>query len=278
MPLGQRRPVSAHQQRQMAIGRRSQAQRLEHQQLPRRVGQVIFAAQHVRDVHLGIVDGVAEEERRAAVGAPQDEIADVIRGEALRSVHHVVELDHATVGHAKARGRRDALRALAHPRLGGQLAAGARITRRPAGGELRLAGQIELQRRAVAGIGEPTRIQRGRMARVDRSTARLVVLLTRGGGPLFHGRRWSRIPFEPHPAQIVHQRRGVELLAALGVRILDAQDEATAVVACEQPAEQRGTRVAEVQLAGGTGSESCGDAAVKHRRSLRESNRAPQLR
>ena len=67
--------------------------------------------------------------------------------------------------------------------------------------------------------------------------------------------------------------RGVGLLAALGVRILDAQDEAPAVVAREQPAEQRGARVAEMQLARGTGCETGGDGAVGHRRILRESDR-----
>ncbi len=181
MPLGQRRAVRAHQQRQVAVGRRAQAQRLEHQQLPRRVGQVIFAAQHVRDAHLGIVDGIAEEKRRAAVGAPQDEIADVVGGEALRAVHHVVELDHVCPSGTRNRVVGEMPCALLRTRASGrQLAAGTGITRRPAGGELRLARQIEFQRRAVAGIGEPARIQRGRMARVDRSAPRLVVFLARG--------------------------------------------------------------------------------------------------
>ena len=134
----------------MSVGRRAQLERLEHQQLARRVGEVILAAQHVRDAHLRIVDGIAEEERGAAIGAPQDEVADVVGREALRSVHHVVELDAPPGGHAKPRGRRDALRALAHARLGRQLAAGAGITRWTAGGELRLARQVEFERRAVA--------------------------------------------------------------------------------------------------------------------------------
>ena len=151
----------------MPVRGRAQLERLEHQQLARRVGQVILAAQHVGDAHLRIVDGIAEEERRAAIGAPQDEVADVVGGEALRSVHHVVELDAPAGGHAKPRGGRDALGALAHARLGRQLAAGAGITRRTPGGELRLARQVQFERRAVAGIREAARIERGRVARVD---------------------------------------------------------------------------------------------------------------
>ena len=179
MTLGERRAIRAHQQREMAVGGRAQLQRLEHQQLARRVGQVIFATQHVRDAHLRIVDGIAEEERRAAIGAPQDEVADVVGREALRAVHHVVELDAPAGGHAKPRRRRDALRALAHARLGRQLAAGAGITRRTPGRELRLARQVEFERRAVTRVREATRIERGRMARVDASAARLVIFLTR---------------------------------------------------------------------------------------------------
>ena len=94
------------------------------------------------------------------------------------------------------------------------------------------------------------------MARVDRAAARLVVFLA--------GLRAARtrIPLQPHPLQVLHQRGGVGLLAALGIRVLDAQDEAPAVVAREQPAEQRGTRIAEMELARGAGSEAGGDGAL----------------
>jgi hypothetical protein len=150
----------------MAVRGRAQAQGFEHQQLARRVGQVIFTAQHVRDAHLGIVDGIAEEERRAAIRAPQDEVADVVGGETLRAVDHVVEFHEPARGHAKPRGRRYALGALADARLGRQIATGSGISGRPAGRQLRLARQIQLERRAIAGISEPIRIQAGRMPRV----------------------------------------------------------------------------------------------------------------
>ena len=256
MAFRQRRAVCAHQQRQVAVGGRTQLQRFENQQLARRIGEVVFTAQHVRDTHLGIIDGIAEKERRAAVGTPQDEIADVVGGEALGTVHHVIEFHAPAVGHAEPRRRRDALRALAHARFGGEFPAGSGITWRAAGGELRLARQIQLERRAVAGIREPAGIERGRMSRVDLAATRLPVFLAGLGAAR------TRIPLQPHPLQILHQRRGVGLLAAFGIRVLDAQNEAPAVVAREQPAEQRSTCVAEMELARGAGSEACGDGSL----------------
>jgi cyclophilin family peptidyl-prolyl cis-trans isomerase len=52
--------------------------------------------------------------------------------------------------------------------------------------------------------------------------------------------------------------------AAFGVRVLDAQHETAAMVAGEKPAEKRGARVAEVQLARGTRGEARGDAGCGH--------------
>ena len=41
------------------------------------------------------------------------------------------------------------------------------------------------------------------------------------------------------------------LAAALGIRVLDAQDEAPAAVARQQQVEERGARIPQVQLPGG---------------------------
>ena len=77
-------------------------QGIEQHELARRIGEVIVAAQDVRDAHDRVVDGVAEEERSGAVLAADDEIADVVRGESLRAVHQVDEFDrHGPRGTAK---------------------------------------------------------------------------------------------------------------------------------------------------------------------------------
>ena len=85
------------------------------QELARRIGQMILAAQHVRDPHARIVHGIAEEERRGAVGAPHDEVADVVAQEALRAVHEIDEFDALAQRHAETQ-RRSAGPALAAAR------------------------------------------------------------------------------------------------------------------------------------------------------------------
>src|SRR6185295_4707315 len=96
-----------------AIHRRAQAERLHDHELTWSIGQVIFATQDVRDAHARVVHGIREEERRRAVGAANDEIADVVAQVSLLAVHEIREFDALAERHAEARGRRDALRPLA---------------------------------------------------------------------------------------------------------------------------------------------------------------------
>ena len=89
----------------MAIARHRQAECLEQQDLPRRVGEVVVAAQHERHAHRRVVQRVAEEERDAAIRAADHEVADVVAREALRAVDQVVELDEAPGRHAEPQRR-----------------------------------------------------------------------------------------------------------------------------------------------------------------------------
>ena len=77
--LRQRRAVLAHQQSHVAVAGAAHAQGIQHHELARRIGEMVVAAQHLGDSHDGIIDGIAKEERGAAVVAPDDEIADVAR-------------------------------------------------------------------------------------------------------------------------------------------------------------------------------------------------------
>src|SRR6185312_8280809 len=129
----------------MAVARGRQAERLENQQLPRRVREVIFPAQHLGDAHASVVDCIAEEERRRAVGPPNDEVANVIREKTLRPMHEVQKLDAAAGGNAEASRRRATDLPLLRALLRRELAASSGIARRPTGGELRFAGNLELE-------------------------------------------------------------------------------------------------------------------------------------
>src|SRR5207248_8773903 len=60
----------------------------------------------------------------------------------------------------------------------------------------------------------------------------------------------ARVPVDAEPAQVRHERGGVRLATALGVGVLDAQQETPPAAARQQQVEQRGARVPQVQLAG----------------------------
>ena len=64
------------------------------------------------------------------------------------------------------------------------------------------------------------------------------------------------VPVEPEPAERLEDQRLGARDVALLVRVLDAQDEGAAGVACREPREEGGADGAEVQRAGGRGRES----------------------
>ena len=105
MPLRQRRTVFSHQEPKMSVGGAAHAERIQQHQLTRRVGQMVIAAQYLRHAHGGIIHCVAKKERRRAVFAANDEIADVVGRKTLRSVNSVCEFNDLIDGHGKAQRR-----------------------------------------------------------------------------------------------------------------------------------------------------------------------------
>ena len=122
--------------------------------------------------------------------------------------------------------------------------ASARIARRLARGELGLATDLDLKRRAVARIDAPHGREPIERLTINVATLGLLDDLT--------------IPSEPKPLQVVLQLRGELGLAALGVGIFDAQQEATAISSCEQPVKERRSRIAQMQFAARTRGETGG--------------------
>ncbi len=76
MALRQLAAVGAEDQRVVRVGGRRRAEGGEHEELARRVGQVVVAADDVTDRHLMIVDDGREVVAGGAVGAHDDEVAD----------------------------------------------------------------------------------------------------------------------------------------------------------------------------------------------------------
>ena len=119
--LGELLAVLAVQQRQVRVERRLRAQRLEHEQLLGRVGEVVLAAHDVRDAGVEVVDGDGEVVEDAAVGAGDDGVVEVHVGERRVAADEVVDDGRALVGDAQAH-RADVLRLAAKPAVGAVLA------------------------------------------------------------------------------------------------------------------------------------------------------------
>ena len=99
--LGELLAVQAVQQRQVRVERRLRAERLEHEQLLGRVGEVVLAAHDVRDAGVEVVDGDGEVVEDAAVGAGDHRVVEVHVGERRVAADEVVDDGRALVGDAQ---------------------------------------------------------------------------------------------------------------------------------------------------------------------------------
>jgi hypothetical protein len=213
------RAVGAGDQRDVTVMRHAQLERLEQQDLARRVGQMIFAAQHVRHAHQRVVDSVAEKELRASVSAPHDEVTDIVAGKLLRTAHEVAELYTPASRHAESQGRRQSTPTPLVALSFGQVAAGPRVSWRSPRGELRAARDVELEWRTKAGIGQALGLQSREMTGIDRTALRLPV-----GRQLRRGSRL--VPGETEPAQIRDLPLEELLAAPFEIGVFDPQQEA----------------------------------------------------
>ena len=223
------RAVGLEDERDVGVLRGRDAEGLEELEMLRGVGEVVFAADHVRDLHLDVIDDVDEVEDRFAVGAEDHEVAVFDAGD--------LAADHVVQHH---RGGVDLLVILlqvvvvsggagafeAEP-PGAVLLVGAAL-----GGELLQLGLVEL------------------------GTLRLEV-----GTVLTAGFR-AFVPIHAQPAHRVedHLQEGVGV--ALLVGVLDAEDELTSRVAGVEPVEQGRPGASDVEEAGGAGGEA--DADLGH--------------
>ncbi len=151
--LGQRRAVRADEQREVTVARRAHPECLEHQQLARRVGQMVFAAQGMRDAHQRIIHGVGKEECGRTVFTADDKIADVGAIDLLRTMNEIIEDQLPIARHPKPqRGRRAGGEAAGDfARI--ELRTGSGVARRPARGQLRPTAEFKFLAAAEARIG-----------------------------------------------------------------------------------------------------------------------------
>ena len=212
------------------------AQRAQHVHLPRRVVQVIVAADHVRDAHVHVVDDDAEVIGGRAVRAGDDEIVELGVLERDGAVHEIFDHDRAVQRILEAHHRLHAGTRL------GAIAADAGIARLFLARGLLRAHLLQLLLGAVAVIRGAGREHLRDHFAIAIEALRLVV------------RAFVRV--EPQPLHALEDDAHGLVGGALAVRVLDTQNELAAVAARIQPAEKRRAHATDVQQAGGARGEA----------------------
>ncbi len=208
--------------------------------LRRRVGHVVGAAHDMGHAHLGVVDHAREGVEDLPVPPDQDRVRDARRVDGDRPEDAVRPLNAALVeleapDTRAPLGTKPLLLRLVEPERG------AVVDRRPPHVELLLALQVEL-RRPLERLVEASRLPQpvgGRGVAVETL-----------GLPL------DPVPGEAEPVQILLDRVDIFLLRSLRVGIVEAQDEGPPGLPRDQPVEQRGAQVADMDVARGRGREA----------------------
>ena len=217
--------------------RRRAAERFEHLDLGRAVRDMVLAADDVGDGEVEVVDHAGEQIEPAAVGAADDGVADQRRVELLVAADEVVPLDRRGVVEAEAPVRGDAF---GDGRVGGL----ALIDRRQAAAEQHLAAEVEFFGGFVAGVDAARRLQPLELALVEGEALGLA-----DGG----------VGLEAEPGEVGVDRLDERFGRALGVGVVDPQQELAALRQREQGIVERGADIADVEPAGRRRGEAGGD-------------------
>ncbi len=200
------------------------------------------------DAHQRVVGGVGEGVERLAVRTHDDEVLHVLGAERDVAAHEVGERP-VVRGHLEPDHRLAPLGLEGHLLLGRQVAVQPVVAARPPLGPGLLATLLELVGRVVGLVGEAGVQQPLGDVGVDVHPLGLPVRPVR---PADLG---ALVPVEAEPVHDVDEELVRLLAVAGGVGVLDAEDEPSAVVPGERPAEQRGARHADVRIAGGRRAE-----------------------
>ena len=220
----------------MGKDRARPAHRVEHLRLPRGVGQVVVAPDHVRDAHVVVVHHHRQHVGRRPVRAQQHHVVELVVAERHVALHRV--LDHRL---AVARGAQ----ADREGRVGA--GRGVRVAPRACKGLVRMrrAPRLDLGGRGVAGVGAAVRHHLARDLGVAGGARELADGLA--------------VPVKAEPRQPLQDRLRRFGRGTRAVGILDPQQEPAAPRACVEPVEQRGARAADMQIAGRRGRKARDD-------------------
>ena len=228
------------------------AKRFVDEDLARGVREVVVATDNVRDVHECIVADHGEVIGGRAIGAHQDHVVHHVCREAHVAIDRIIEFDRTmTERYFQAPNMGlsciDARLCL----FGREAAAGAVVARIAAFG--RFGGStflVELLLCAEARVDHATFFQALERICVGVETLGLKV---RAMVAAYFG---AFVPVEAEPAHRAQDDLLVLFGGALGVGVLDAQDEIAIVSTCECPVINGCARAADVELSGRRGSET----------------------
>ena len=232
----------------MAEGGHLEAEGVVEQNLLGRVGNMVVAAEHMGHAHVMVVHHHGEVVGGHTVGTAEHHVVKFGNIHGNGALHHVVEHDAALVGHAQA-----------HHAAGtcgkASVAALAVVAGLFPSGAGHFTHGFHFFGRAVAPVG-----MTGFQKPVDIGVVDVEALALIGQ---------VAVPVQAQPLHGGENGIGVFLFRARGVGIFDTQAELAAEVAGEQPAENGGTATADVQMAGGAGSESRNDFHEAHPKKIR---------
>ena len=238
MALGQFGPVGAVDQRDVSEPRQSPVHGLEDLHLPERVGQVIVAADDVRNPHVVIVHHNGVQIRGSPVAAQDDHVIHLGVGDADGALHQVLDHCFAFPGRFQPDGGLHANRSLRRIPVPPTPI----VARRP----LFLDGLFphlpQFLGGAVAIVGFAGGQQRVCHLRVTRGAGRLEYRLF--------------VAIQSEPVQAFEDHAGGFVGGAFPVGVLHPQQKRAVVVAAIQEIEQRGAGAADMQQAGGAGGEA----------------------
>ena len=253
VPFGKAAAIRGQQERTMGELRRFQPQQAVEVELPGGGREQVRAPHHFRHAHAGIVHHHRQLVGKHAVGTAEVEIPAVAEQVLGVGAHTAIGEGDVLVGHHETVGR-GFLFALFGDLLRRQPPAGAGIDD-VAIRCMGCAGGMEL------GTGAETRVNKALCFQfvialgVDGSALALVI------GAVGAAAAAALVPDKAQPAQVLFQCVGIFAGAALGIQILNAQNDAPALMFGTEPGQQAAGQIAQMEPPAGAGGKAPGHSA-----------------
>ena len=253
VPFGKAAAIRGQQERTMGELRRFQPQQTIEIKLPGGGREQVCAPHHLRDPHPGIIHHHSQLVGKHAIGAAEVEIPAVAEQVLGVGAHTAIGEGDVLIGHHETIGR-GFLFALFGDLLRRQPPASTGIDHIAVGG-VGCAGGMELGTGAETGVHKALRFQFVIALGVNVGALALVI------GAVGAAAAAALVPDKAQPFQILFQRVGIFPGAALGIQILNAQNDAPALTSGAEPGQQAAGQIAQMQPPAGAGGKAPGHSA-----------------